>query len=195
LTKEASHALGHDTRDRIRTTPRRVWHDDCDAARRIDDLRCCNWREGRERHSTGCHTEKTSAFEFHSVPPENLCGTTIPGDCTGREGLSLDGLSPSTYASQLRQSDFGVVEQRTALAAGDRMKALGLARYGKDYEGRGISQALLERACGVLVEARSPRMWLTTWPGTRAEQFYRRAGWRVVGTDDGNLVFERQGPN
>jgi ribosomal protein S18 acetylase RimI-like enzyme len=62
----------------------------------------------------------------------------------------------------------------------------------EDYEGRGIGQALFERACGVLVEARSPRMWLTTWPGTRAEQFYRRAGWRVVGTDDGNLVFERE---
>jgi GNAT superfamily N-acetyltransferase len=65
----------------------------------------------------------------------------------------------------------------------------------ENYEGRGIRQALLERACGVLVQARSPRMWLTTWPGTRAEQFYRRAGWRVVGTDDGNLVFEREGPN
>ena len=65
----------------------------------------------------------------------------------------------------------------------------------EDYEGRGIGQALLERACGVLVEARSPRIWLTTWPGTRAEQFYCRAGWRVVGTDDCNLVFEREGPN
>jgi ribosomal protein S18 acetylase RimI-like enzyme len=62
----------------------------------------------------------------------------------------------------------------------------------ENYEGRGIGQALFERACDVLVEARSPRMWLTTWPGTRAEKFYRRAGWRVVGTDDGNLVFERE---
>jgi hypothetical protein len=33
-------------------------------------------------------------------------------------------------------------------------------------------------------------MWLTTWPGIRAEQFYRQAGWRVTGTNDGNLVFE-----
>ncbi len=59
------------------------------------------------------------------------------------------------------------------------------------YEGRGIGRALLERACNVLVEAGCSRMWLTTWPGTRAERFYRRAGWHVVGTDDGNLVFER----
>jgi ribosomal protein S18 acetylase RimI-like enzyme len=62
----------------------------------------------------------------------------------------------------------------------------------EDYEGRGIGQALFERACAVLVEARSSHMRLTTWPGTRAEQFYRRAGWRVVGTEDGNPVFERE---
>jgi hypothetical protein len=30
-----------------------------------------------------------------------------------------------------------------------------------------------------------------TWPGTRAEQFYRKAGWRVTGMSDGNLVFEK----
>jgi len=34
-------------------------------------------------------------------------------------------------------------------------------------------------------------MWLTTWPGTRAERFYRKAGWQVTGEDDGNLIFER----
>jgi GNAT superfamily N-acetyltransferase len=59
------------------------------------------------------------------------------------------------------------------------------------YEGRGIARALFERACNVLVRASCPRMWLTTWPGTRAERFYRNAGWRVTGSDDGNLVFEK----
>jgi len=59
------------------------------------------------------------------------------------------------------------------------------------YEGRGIAQALFERACNVLIDADCPRMWLTTWTGTRAEQFYRKAGWRVTGTNDGNLVFEK----
>lgn len=59
------------------------------------------------------------------------------------------------------------------------------------YEGRGIGQALFERACKVLIDAGCPRIWLTTWPGTRAEQFYRKAGWRVTGIDDGNLVFEK----
>jgi GNAT superfamily N-acetyltransferase len=59
------------------------------------------------------------------------------------------------------------------------------------YEGRGIGRTLFERACNVLIDAGCPRMWLTTWPGTRAEQFYRKAGWRVTGLDDGNLVFEK----
>jgi len=58
------------------------------------------------------------------------------------------------------------------------------------YEKRGIGRALLARACDVLIEAKCPRIWLTTWPGTRAERFYRKAGWRVTGSDDGNLVFE-----
>jgi GNAT superfamily N-acetyltransferase len=59
------------------------------------------------------------------------------------------------------------------------------------YERRGIGRALFERACNVLTNAGCRRMWLTTWPGTRAEQFYRKAGWRVSGIDDGNLVFEK----
>jgi len=60
------------------------------------------------------------------------------------------------------------------------------------YEGRGIARALFERACNVLIDAGCPHMWLTTWPGTRAERFYRKAGWHVTGTDDGNLVFEKR---
>jgi GNAT superfamily N-acetyltransferase len=63
------------------------------------------------------------------------------------------------------------------------------------YERRGIGRALFERACDLLASAGCPRMWLTTWPGTRAERFYRAAGWRVTGEDDGNLVFERTAPN
>ena len=62
------------------------------------------------------------------------------------------------------------------------------------HEGRGIGRALFERACDVLVEAGCPRMWLTTWPGTRAERFYREAGWQVTGEEDGNLIFERPLP-
>jgi len=59
------------------------------------------------------------------------------------------------------------------------------------YEGRGFARHLFRRACEVLENAGCQRMWLTTTPGTRAEKFYRKAGWTVAGTDGDQLVFER----
>jgi GNAT superfamily N-acetyltransferase len=58
------------------------------------------------------------------------------------------------------------------------------------YERRGIGRALFERACEVLREAGFTRIWLTTDPGTRAEAFYRAAGWQVAGRKGGELLFE-----
>jgi len=58
------------------------------------------------------------------------------------------------------------------------------------YEGRGIGQALFRRACIVLEAAGCGRLWLTTWPGTRAVQFYRKAGWVEVGILNDHLVFQ-----
>ncbi len=58
------------------------------------------------------------------------------------------------------------------------------------YEGRGIAQALFRRACQALEQAGCERQWLTTWPGTRAERFYRRAGWVEAGFSDDLLLFE-----
>ena len=62
-------------------------------------------------------------------------------------------------------------------------------------ERRGIARALFERACEVLDAAGCLRVWLTTSPGTRAERFYRKAGWSVAGSKNGELVFERRRPN
>ncbi len=58
------------------------------------------------------------------------------------------------------------------------------------YEGRGIGRALFERACAVLWQAGYTRLWLTTDRGTRAETFYRAAGWQVTETRGNELVFE-----
>jgi GNAT superfamily N-acetyltransferase len=63
------------------------------------------------------------------------------------------------------------------------------------YEGRGIGRALFERACNVLREAGCSRMWLTTDPGTRAEAFYRAAGWTMVGRRGCELLFEKTVPD
>ena len=58
------------------------------------------------------------------------------------------------------------------------------------YGGRGIAQLLFERACLVLRNAGYKRMWLMTSTGTRAEKFYRKAGWVVVGVEGDQLRFE-----
>jgi GNAT superfamily N-acetyltransferase len=60
------------------------------------------------------------------------------------------------------------------------------------YEGHGFGRLLFERACTVLRTAGRERMWLTTFPGSRAEKFYLKAGWKVTGVEGDQLVFEAQ---
>jgi GNAT superfamily N-acetyltransferase len=62
------------------------------------------------------------------------------------------------------------------------------------YEGRGIARALFTQSCRVLMQAGWERMWLNTQIGTRAERFYRAAGWQVVGLDGSELRLETATP-
>ena len=58
------------------------------------------------------------------------------------------------------------------------------------FERRGIGRALFEAACETLRRAGHRTAMLTTDPGTRAERFYRAAGWKAVGTNSrGELIF------
>lgn len=64
-----------------------------------------------------------------------------------------------------------------------------------DHEARGIGRALFAVACDALTGAGHGTLHLTTDPGTRAERFYRAAGWRAAGrTPDGELIFESGAP-
>jgi ADP-ribose pyrophosphatase YjhB (NUDIX family)/GNAT superfamily N-acetyltransferase len=59
-----------------------------------------------------------------------------------------------------------------------------------DHEGRGIGRALLAKSCAVLREAGHRTATLTTDPGTRADCFYRKAGWTALEIDQrGEQVF------
>lgn len=61
-----------------------------------------------------------------------------------------------------------------------------------EAEGRGVGRALLSRLVESAAESGLARLRLTTAPGTRAERFYREAGWSRIGeTKDGELEFER----
>ena len=57
-------------------------------------------------------------------------------------------------------------------------------------ERRGIGRALFAAACETLRRAGHRTAMLTTDRGTRAERFYRAAGWKIVGTSTrGELIF------
>jgi GNAT superfamily N-acetyltransferase len=52
-----------------------------------------------------------------------------------------------------------------------------------DHEGRGIGRALLAKACDVLRQAGHRTATLGTEPGSRADGFYRQAGWVALHID------------
>jgi GNAT superfamily N-acetyltransferase len=59
------------------------------------------------------------------------------------------------------------------------------------FERRGYGRALLEAAVQWLRECGVSTIWLTTEVGTRAERFYRAAGWQEAGlTASGERRFE-----
>jgi ribosomal protein S18 acetylase RimI-like enzyme len=59
-----------------------------------------------------------------------------------------------------------------------------------ECEGLGIGRALFDRACESLRRAGHTVMFLSTDPGTRAERFYRAAGWEEVGLNtEGEVIF------
>ena len=61
------------------------------------------------------------------------------------------------------------------------------------FEGHGIGQALMLAACTSLAMAGHRIAKLSTDPGTRAERFYLRNGWRPDGyTDRGEVVFVKE---
>ena len=57
-------------------------------------------------------------------------------------------------------------------------------------EGRGIGRELLRLLLQwYFIETRT-NIWLSTAPQTRAEQFYRKAGWKEVGMQGNEIKFE-----
>lgn len=59
-----------------------------------------------------------------------------------------------------------------------------------EYEGRGVARALLAVALEWLRERGAASVGLTTEPDTRAERFYRAAGFVALGLEHGEIRFE-----
>lgn len=59
-----------------------------------------------------------------------------------------------------------------------------------DFEGRGIGRRLHDAMMDWFFAAGQERVWLSTDPGTRAEAFYRAAGWQRAGEYRGEARYE-----
>ena len=97
------------------------------------------------------------------------------------------------YVAALEQHGHGwVIEDEGAILA----FAVGDARDGNiwalfvdpPYERRGHGRRLHDAMVAWLRSRGLERLWLTTEPGTRAERFYRAAGWRPAGRAQGGQV-------
>ena len=64
-----------------------------------------------------------------------------------------------------------------------------------DHERKGFGRQLHDAMLAWLWSQGLDRLWLTTEPHTRAQQFYESAGWILVGsTDSGELRYEMRLP-
>lgn len=60
-----------------------------------------------------------------------------------------------------------------------------------EYEKQGIGRQLHDRMLDWYFSQTSETLWLSTSPGTRAERFYRKAGWQETGLyGKGEIKFE-----
>ena len=64
-----------------------------------------------------------------------------------------------------------------------------------DHEGKGYGRQVLEVMTRWLWSEGVEKIWLSTDPGTRAEGFYKNAGWTITGTmPNGEVRFEKHKP-
>ena len=64
-----------------------------------------------------------------------------------------------------------------------------------EHEGRGHGRALHDAMVEWLFARGLAHLWLGTEPGTRAERFYRAAGWRCTGkAANGEALYELSSP-
>jgi GNAT superfamily N-acetyltransferase len=59
-----------------------------------------------------------------------------------------------------------------------------------DHEGKGIGRCLHDEMLRWYFQQTQMTLKLSTWPGTRAESFYIKAGWKVVGIKGNESVLK-----
>lgn len=110
-------------------------------------------------------------------------------------------LSEQDYVTAIKETGRGwVVELQEIIVA----FAVGNSRSGNiwalfvepGHEGKGYGRQLHDIMVAWLWKQGHHQLWLTTDPSTRAERFYREAGWQRVGmVPGGEIRFELKKPN
>jgi GNAT superfamily N-acetyltransferase len=102
---------------------------------------------------------------------------------------------PSDYRAMLAEDGRGWVAEADSRIVG--FAVADLARRNvwalfvhPEHEGRGAGRALHDAMLDWMFASGAPAVWLATDPGTRAERFYVRAGWRHAGMDRGEARYE-----
>lgn len=104
-------------------------------------------------------------------------------------------VKPEDYSRMLNADGRGWVAeldgQIAGFAVGDRRRSNIWALFvDPTFEKRGVGRALHEQMIRWLFAAGADRLWLSTEPGTRAEFFYKAAGWRPAGMQRGEARYE-----
>ena len=105
-------------------------------------------------------------------------------------------VTPAHYADYLSRRGRGWVAEVKGQVAGFAIAdLLGHSIWAlfvhPDHEGQGVGKPLHQRMLDWYFAQTSETVWLSTGPGTRAEEFYRRQGWQETGrTSSGEVRFE-----
>ena len=105
-------------------------------------------------------------------------------------------IQPDDYRTLLTQRGRGWVAevegQVVGFAVADQERSNVWALFVQpSFEGCGVGFRLHEVMLTWFFETGAEGVWLSTSPATRAERFYRSAGWRLVGQDaQGEMRFE-----
>lgn len=106
-------------------------------------------------------------------------------------------VQPHHYRSMLNEHGRGWVAEVEGRIAGFAIADLSRSNVwalfvDPAFEGAGIGRRLHDAMLDGMFAAGAEQVWLSTDPGTRAERFYRSAGWRLAGREEnGELRFER----
>jgi GNAT superfamily N-acetyltransferase len=102
-------------------------------------------------------------------------------------------IRPEHYRAMIAENGRGWVAEVEGRVAGFAIADLSRSNIwalfvDRAQEGCGIGRELHDRMLDWLFDSGAERVWLSTDPDTRAERFYRRAGWAAVGEQSGGEV-------